>query len=73
MLCRDKTMSGAKGPNTIHKERAKRWPDKRMGKECNLRDKMLMNSSGYEESFRQRKERPQQVIYPSSHGVIMLH
>jgi hypothetical protein len=43
MLCRNKTMRGAKGPNTIEK---KKWDDKRRRKiECNLGDKMLMNNS----------------------------
>jgi hypothetical protein len=53
------------------KERTKRWHDKRMRKECDIGDKMLMNSSS-KESFKQEKRRPPQVIYPSSHGVITL-
>ena len=54
-------------PRSI-KERTKRWHDKRMRKECDIVDKMLMNSSS-KESFKQEKRRPPQVIYPSSHGV----
>jgi hypothetical protein len=45
------------------KERIKRWHDKRMRKECNIGDKMLMNSSSKASN---RKRRPPQVIYPSS-------
>ena len=46
-------MSGAKGPNTMPrstKERTKRWHDKRIRKECDIGDKMLMNSPS-KESF----------------------
>ena len=57
-------------PRSI-KERTKRWYDKRMRKKCDKGDKMLMNSSS-KESFKQEKIKPPQVIYPSSHGVIML-
>ena len=54
------------------KERTKRYHDKRIRKkECDIGDKMLMNSSS-KESFKQEKRRPPQVIYPSSHGVITL-
>jgi hypothetical protein len=42
-----------------------------MRKECEIGDKMVMNSSS-KESFKQGKRRPPQVIYPSSHGVITL-
>jgi hypothetical protein len=52
------------------KERRKRWHDKRMTKECNIGDKMLINSSSKASS---RKRRPPQVVYPSSHGAIMLY
>ena len=58
-------------PRSI-KERTKRWHDKRIRKkECDIGDKMLMNSSS-KESFKQEKRRPPQVIYPSLHGVITL-
>jgi len=65
ILCREETMTRAEGPNRMTrstKERTKRWHDKRMRKECDMGDKMLMNSSS-KESF---KRRPLQVIYPSS-------
>ena len=41
------TMSGAEGPNKVPrstKERTKGWHDKRMRKEYNIGDKMVMNS-----------------------------
>jgi len=74
ILCREETMSRAEGLNRMTrstKERTKRWHDKRMRKECDIVDKMLMNSSS-KESFKQEKRRPPQVIYPSSLGIIML-
>jgi hypothetical protein len=74
ILCREETMSRAEGSNRMTrctKERTKIWHDKRMRKkECDMGDKMLMNSSSKEAS--RRKGRPPQVIYPSSHGVITL-
>ena len=53
------------------KERTKGWHDKRMRKECDIGDKMLMNSSS-KESFKQEEKIATQVIYPSSKGVITL-
>ena len=43
-------------PRSI-KERTKRWHGKRMRKECDIGDKMLMNNSS-KESFKQEKRRP---------------
>jgi len=44
----NETMNGAEGPNKMPrftKERRKRWHDKRIRKkECDIGDKMLMNS-----------------------------
>ena len=37
------------------KERTKRWHDKRIRKECDIGDKMLMNSSS-KESFEQEEK-----------------
>ena len=53
------------------KERTKRWHDKRIRKECDIGDKMLMNSSS-KESFKQEEKITTQVIYPSSQDVITL-
>jgi hypothetical protein len=65
-------MRGAKGPNKVLKERTKGWHDKRMRKkECDIGDKMLMNSSS-KESFKQEEKITTQGIYPSSQGVITL-
>ena len=77
---RNETMRGAEGPNTVPrstKERTKGWHDKRMRKkECDIGHKMLMNSSRCKVSqarkVSSRRKRPSQVIYPSSHGVIIL-
>jgi hypothetical protein len=75
---RNETMRGAKGPNKVPrstKERTKGWHDQRM-KECGIGDKMLMNSSRCKASqarkVSSRKKRSPQVIYPSSHGAIIL-
>jgi hypothetical protein len=58
------------------KERTKRWHDKRMRKECNIGDKMLMNCSrckvNQARKASSRMKRSSQVIYLSSHGVITL-
>ena len=58
-------MSIAEGPNRMTrstKERTKSWHDKRMRKkECNIGDKMLMNSSS-KESFK-HEEKTTTVIY----------
>jgi len=58
-------MNRAEGPNKMPrftKERRKRWHHKRMRKkECDIGDKMLMNSSS-KESFKQ-EERITTVIY----------
>ena len=57
-------MSRAEGPNRMTrstKERTKRWHDKRMRKECDIGDKMLMNSSS-KESFK-HEEKTTTVIY----------
>ena len=43
------------------KERIKRWHDKRIRKECDIGDKMLMNSSS-KESFK-HEEKTTTVIY----------
>jgi uncharacterized glyoxalase superfamily protein PhnB len=51
-------MSRAEGSNRMTrstKERQKRWHDKIMRKECNIGDKMLMNSSS-KESFKQEEK-----------------
>jgi hypothetical protein len=52
-------MSGAEGPSRMTrstKERTKRWHEKRMRKkECDIGDKMLMNSSS-KESFKQEEK-----------------
>jgi hypothetical protein len=67
-------MSRAEGSNRMTrstKERIKRWHDKRIRKkECDMGDKMLMNSSS-KESFK-KEEKTTTIIYPSSHGVITL-
>jgi len=59
ILYREETMSRAEGPNRMTrstKERTKRWHDKRMRKkECDIGDKMLMNSSS-KESFKQEEK-----------------
>ena len=51
-------MSRGEGPNRMTRstiERTKRWHDKRMRKkECDMGDKMLMNSSS-KESFKQEE------------------
>jgi hypothetical protein len=53
------------------KERKKRWHNKRMrNKECDIGDKVLMNNSS-KEMFKQ-EEKTTKLVYPSSHGVIML-
>ena len=58
-------MSGAEGPKIMTrstKERTKGWNDKRMRKkECDIGDKMLMNSSS-KESFK-HEEKTTTVIY----------
>ena len=58
-------MSGADGPNKVPrsiKERTKGWHDKRMRKkECDIGDKMLMNSSS-KESFK-HEEKTTTIIY----------
>ena len=42
-------MRGVEGSNKVSKERTKGWHDKRMRKkECDIRDKMLMNNSSKE-------------------------
>ena len=44
---RNETLRGAEGPNKMPrftKERTKRWHDKKMRKECDIGDKMLINS-----------------------------
>ena len=64
-------MRGVKGPNKVSKEKTKGWHDKRMRKECDIGDKMLMNSSS-KESFKQEEKITTQVIYPSSQDVITL-
>ena len=55
IFCRNETMNGAEGPNKMPrftKERRKRCHHKRMRKkECDIGDKMLMNSSS-KESFK---------------------
>ena len=55
----NETMNGAEGPNKMPrftKERRKRWHHKRMRKkECDIGDKMLMNSSS-KESFNQKEK-----------------
>ena len=74
ILCREETIKRAEGPNKVPrstKERTKGWHDKRMRKECDIGDKMLMNSSS-KESFKQEEKITTQVIYPSSKGVITL-
>ena len=46
-------MRGAEGPNKVPrstKERTKGWHDKRMRKNCDIGDKMFMNSSSKERS-----------------------
>jgi hypothetical protein len=51
-------MSRAEGPNRMTrstKERTKRWHDKEIKKECDMGDKMLMNSSS-KESFKQEEK-----------------
>ena len=66
-------MSVVKGPNTMPRFTKKEQNDgmiKKMGKECNLRDKMLMNSLGYganqmRKTSRRRKGLPQGVMVPS--------
>ena len=58
IFCREETMSRAEGPNRMTrstKERTKIWHDKRMRKECDIGDKMLMNSSS-KESFKQEEK-----------------
>ena len=63
---------GVEGTNKVLKERTKGWHDKRMRKkECDIGDKMLMNSSS-KESFKQEEKITTQVIYPSSQGVTTL-
>ena len=77
---RNETMKGTEGPNKVPrstKERTKGWHDKRMRKkECDIGHKMLMNSSRCKVSQARKvssiRKRLPQVIYPSSHGVIML-
>ena len=58
-------MRGVEGSNKVLKERTKGWHDKRMRKECDIGDKMLMNCSS-KESFKQEEKITTQVIYPSS-------
>ena len=73
ILCREETIKGAEGPNKVlrsTKERTKGWHDKKMRKEYNIGDKVLMKTQARKASS--RKKRPPQIIYPSSHGVIML-
>ena len=53
-------MNGVEGPNKMPKftkERRKRWHHKRMRKECDIGDKMLMNSSS-KESFKKEERSP---------------
>ena len=64
-------MRGANKVSRSTKERTKGWHGKRMRKEYNIGDKMFMNSSS-KESFKQEENITTQVIYPSSHGVIIL-
>ena len=68
-------MRGAKGPNKVlrsTKERIEGWHDKRMRKkECDIGDKMLMNSSS-KETIKQEEKITTQVIYLLSHGAITL-
>jgi hypothetical protein len=64
-------MRGVEGPNKVSKKITKGWHDKRMRKEYDIGDKMLMNSSS-KESFKQIEKITTQVIYPSSQGVTTL-
>jgi hypothetical protein len=55
---REETISRAEGSNRMTrstKERTKRWHDKRMRKECDMGDKILMNNSS-KESFKQEEK-----------------
>ena len=66
-------MNGAEGPNKMPrftKERRKRWHHKRMRKECDIGDKMLMNSSSKESFKTGRKDHHSRLSL--SHGVITL-
>ena len=58
ILCREETNELSKRSNTMPrstKERAKRWHDKRIRKECDIGDKMLMNNSS-KETFKQEEK-----------------
>ena len=64
ILCKEKTIKGVEGPNKVSrstKESIEGWHDKRMRKECDIGDKMLMNSSS-KESFK-HEEKTTTVIY----------
>ena len=64
ILCKEEIIKGAEGPNKVPrstKERTKGWHDKRMRKEYNIGDKMIMNSSS-KESFK-HEEKTTIVIY----------
>ena len=64
ILCREETMSRVEGPNRMTrstKETTKRLHDKRIRKECDIGDKMLMSNSS-KESFN-HEEKTTTVIY----------
>jgi hypothetical protein len=64
-------MSRAEGPNRITRStKEKKWHDKRMRKEDTCETRCSRTAQARKASS--RKRRPPQVIYPSSHGVIML-